>query len=242
MIRVEVIGDCRLILGDCLTQLDGIEADACVSDPPYGIAYQHSGFGASTRPNTGRHARRNDNQPITGDDKPFDPTPLLRFPSVLLWGADHFSQQLPHGRFLAWNKLGSMESYDSFSDVEFAWHNKRAAARICNLMWKGICQDKAGEGNGVRWHPMQKPVALMTWSLEQAETNPGDLVFDPYMGSGTTGVACVRTGRRFIGIEVDQRFFDVACKRIAEAVRLAKCNLFKAEDQPPTVRQGELWG
>lgn len=127
-----------------------------------------------------------------------------------------YAPRLPHGRWLAWNKLGHLEPWDDFSDVEFAWQNRRGADRIFSLLWKGLVQ---GEkiGGGERFHPTQKPVGLMAWCLEQA--GDAETILDPFMGSGTTGVACVNLGRKFIGIEIEPRYFDIACKRIAEAYR-----------------------
>ena len=121
-----------------------------------------------------------------------------------------------HGRFLAWNKLGDMEPWDSFSDVEFAWHSEEGAARIFSMKWKGVACDKRGESNGLREHVTQKPIRLMLWSIEQCKR--AYHVVDPYMGSGTTGVAAVKLGRKFTGIEIEPKYFDIACRRIAEAL------------------------
>lgn len=200
-------------LGDCLEVLPTLpgEVDAIVSDPPYGIAHVKGSGGK------GKHNRRNI-APIIGDAEPFDPSPILAFDNVLIWGADHYAARLPadQGRWLAWNKLDDMESFDSFSDVEFAWHSKGGAARIFNFKWKGIASVKAGEEVG-RQHPMQKPVALMRWCIEQAGMPRS--ILDPFMGSGTTGVAAVKLGRRFTGIEIDPGYFDIACRRIAAALK-----------------------
>lgn len=206
MRRVEYIGSATLFHCDCLDLLSELSRGAAViADPPYGIDFKHGGGGR------GRHRRRND-AAIAGDHQPFDPTPWLTFSEVILWGANHFAMRLPHGRWLAWNKLGDMKPWDDFSDVEFAWQNKRAAERIFSLRWKGLIR---GEENGeVRHHPSQKPVGLMRWCIEATSSS---LVIDPYMGSGTTGIACHLLGRRFIGIELDAKHFDTACRRIEEA-------------------------
>lgn len=208
MSRIETIGDATLYLGDCreiLPTLTGIEA--LVSDPPYGIAH------VKGRGGRGKHDRRNI-APIAGDEGPFDPTALLGFPDVILWGASHYAQRLPHGRWLVWDKLAGLASYDSFSDIEIAWHNQRGAERIFRHMWKGICQDS--EKDAKREHPTQKPIALMSWCIDQVR---GRLICDPYMGTGTTGVAAIKAGRKFIGIEIEPCYFDVACRRIAETAR-----------------------
>lgn len=207
-------GTVRLINADCLAVLPTLDkgsVDAVVTDPPYGIGYRK---GASGRPAWAGHIRPVFDS-IIGDDKPFDPSPLLCFNNVLTWGANHYASRLPDsGRWLAWNKLDGMEAFDSFSDVEFAYHSKRGACRIISFKWKGIASVKAGEENGKRYHPTQKPVGVMAWSLDQSGCGEGSTILDPFMGSGTTGVACVRTGRKFIGIELDPGYFEIAKQRI----------------------------
>lgn len=221
--RKEVIGACELYFGDCREILPTLgKIDAVVSDPPYGISYHR---GAGGRP--GAHSKplgsRND-APIAGDDNPFDPSPWLGFREILLWGADHYASALPHGRWLAWNKLGDKEPWDDFSDVEFAWMNSRGASRIYSHLWKGLCQKGA---NVKRQHPTQKPVELMMWCLGLVK---GETILDPFMGSGTTGVACVKLGRRFIGIEIEPKYFDIACKRIEAATK--QPDLFVEQPKP----------
>lgn len=195
--------------GDCTSFLESLpKAAAIISDPPYGIAYAHAGTGK------GKHSRRN-TAPIHGDRDPFNPQPWLDgWENVILWGAEHFAQRLPHGRFLAWDKLDGLKSYDSFSDVEFAWHSKRGAARIFRYLWKGICQ--AGDKEQGRDHPTQKPMPLMRWCIEQAG-NPA-LVIDPYMGVGTTLRAAKEMGVKAIGIEIEERYCEAAVRRLAQEV------------------------
>lgn len=209
MTRTETIGRATLYLGDALEvrTFVGIGA-AVVSDPPYGIAFVKGGGGK------GKHSVRNI-APIHGDNEPFDPSPWLDFSSVILWGANHYAARLPHGRWLAWDKLAGLSEFDSFSDVEFAWRNGRGKDRIFSHLWKGICKDSE-KGGKERWHPTQKPVALMQWCIAPLEEG---LIFDPYMGSGTTGVAAIREGRAFVGSEIDPGYFDIACRRIEDAQR-----------------------
>lgn len=214
--RCEIIGDATLYLGDCREIAGALPAgSAIVSDPPYGIAFQRSTGGARHT----KHAAARGNRPIVGDDAPFDPSPWTAFDECILWGADHFYPRLPDsGRWLAWNKLGHKEPWDSFSDVEFAWHSGEGAARIFSMLWKGIATDNRGENNGQRDHPTQKPVRLMAWCIDMIAS---PIIVDPYMGSGTTGVAAIKLGRRFIGCEIDPAYFDVACRRIEEQWRQA---------------------
>ena len=211
-VRIERNGvTVELHCGDCLAIAPALTRGfAVISDPPYGIGYCKGSGGK------GKHNRRNIER-IQGDDEPFDPAVWLEYSNVLLWGADHYAQRLPRGRWLVWDKLNGLPSFDSFSDIEVAWHNRTGAARIYHYMWKGICQQ--GDKEGGRVHPTQKPVPLMAWCLEQAGVQIGETVLDPYMGSGTTGVACLRTGRNFVGIECDTKHFTNAVARIQREAR-----------------------
>ena len=214
MSRIERIGNATLYLGDCREILPSLpKVDAVITDPPYGIGYVHSGCGNTAA------ANKRGSPPIHGDKEPFDPMPWVELcPEVLLFGADHFYPRLPDsGRWLAWNKLGDMTPWDSFSDVEFIWHSRDKAARIFSMKWKGLACDKVGENGGLREHVTQKPLRLMRWCIEQCG-NP-DLILDPYMGSGSTGVAAMQMGLSFIGCEIEPKYFDIACRRIDDAQR-----------------------
>ena len=224
--RREVIGAQTLYLGDCHEIAPALAYDAVLADPPYGIGFT---FGGKVSGKAAVNGNKRANKPIHGDDKPFDPARWLHRPCIL-WGANHFAQRLPHGRWLAWNKLGDSEPWDSFADVEFAWQNTRGADRIFSLLWKGLAQGQKEGGTGERFHPTQKPVALMRWCL--GFLPDAGVVLDPFMGSGTTLVAYVKEGRAGIGIEIDEGYFDVACRRVDEAQRQG--DLFVAPPPAPT--------
>jgi site-specific DNA-methyltransferase (adenine-specific) len=211
--RKEILADgVELYLGDYREVLPMLgKVDAVVTDPPYGIGFEKGAGGNGAQPK----ARRRDYGKIVGDDQPFDPRLWLGWPCIL-WGANHYSSRLPHGRWLAWNKLGDLKPWDSFSDVEFAWQNTRAADRIFSLLWKGLCQGEKLNG-GLRGHPTQKPIGLMEWCIEHLPANV-ETILDPFMGSGSTGVAAVNLGRKFIGIEIEPKYFEIACKRIQDAI------------------------
>lgn len=216
-------GSVWLMEGDCLEilpQLSGI--DACVTDPPYGIGWD---VGINPYGNL-RSQFGKQYKPIVGDDKEFDPTPFLAFDKVVLFGANHFANKLPNsGAWIVWDKRMHVASTDQ-SDCEMAWFNVGNCARMIRYLYHGggsIAKENgtaAGQGKVVSLHPTQKPVEVMLRCLDFIGI--ADTILDPFTGSGTTGLACIRTGRKFIGIEIDPHHYDTAVSRIqAELARTA---------------------
>jgi len=230
VIKREVqIGDCRLILGDCLEVMPLLgKVDAVVTDPPYGIEFSRGagggGFGGKIR-----YQSNPDRLPmINGDDQPFDPAPLLKLAvPLILWGANHYADKLPtSARWLIWDKRRGTAVND-FADCEMAWTNLPGPARVLPHMWNGGLRDS--EQGIPRVHKTQKAIVVMEWCLgflPDAKT-----ILDPFMGSGTTLVACAKLGRKGIGIELDPDYFEIACKRVAEAYR--QPDLFIAPPEKP---------
>jgi len=203
--RKEVIGDATLYLGDCLEILPTLEkVDAVITDPPYGIgADTHAGPESSgwTQWASGGWDRE---RPARSA---FD---LMRKGSKaqIVWGGNYFTDYLPPTmQWLVWDK--GQRNF-SLADCEFAWTSQRKAARIFTYSRGAALQDG-------KEHPTQKPLALMTWCIERLESP--QTILDPFMGSGTTGVACMNLGRKFIGIEIEPKYFDIACERIENAQR-----------------------
>jgi len=202
-----VIGNAELYLGDCQPILsawkeEGRTFDACCTDPPYGIGEDGGKF-------RGRKGQGHRVLPKMGWDHStpekqcFD---LMREISEIqiIWGGNYFTDKLPVSRgWLYWDKLMGGD----FSDGELAWTSLDRTLKsfqLCNKM-------------GGKEHPTQKPIKLMKWCigfLPDAKT-----ILDPYLGSGSTGVAAVQMGRKFIGIEREERYFDIACRRIEQAQR-----------------------
>ena len=204
-----------LYQGDCLDVMREIPSgsvDAVVTDPPYGISY------VLGRGGNGVCARRNCDKPIYGDDIPFDPSPWLNWP-LLFWGANHCRKVPAGGSWLVWDKSpGGIGPDVSFADAEIAWTSKPGIKRnVCRYLWMGIACVKAGENNGKRDHPTQKPLGLMRWCISLLDLPVGATILDPYMGSGSTGVAAAQLGYNFIGIEIDPTYFAMAERRIKEA-------------------------
>lgn len=239
--RTEVIGDATLYLGDALEISANFDRSwSLVSDPPYGQSYQVNTFYAGgTRDSSviqrnGKTLRVRPTlySPIAGDDVPFDPRPWLEFSEILLWGAHKFADRLPEGSFLVWDKVPTGKLRDQ-GDGEVAWLNRQQPLRIFRLLWDGLCvgvgarhEVTAGQK---RFHPAQKPEALMLWCLGFIK---GQTIFDPFMGSGTTGVAALRLGHKFVGVELDPTYFDIACKRIEAERRQPRLPLPMRVDLP----------
>jgi site-specific DNA-methyltransferase (adenine-specific)/modification methylase len=201
----------RLFCADCLEILPTLvtgSVDAVVADPPYGMG-KFNRFGSR-----GNLTDAMPYTPIVGDDKPFDPSPFLDYPKVILFGGNWFSDKLPAAAgWIIWDKRDGMTS-NNFGDCEMAWVKDSIATRIIRHRWNGMIKDS--EKDQHRVHPMQKPIAVLKWIVENY-TNPDNIILDPFMGSGTTGVACVQTGRKFIGIEIEEKYFEIAKKRIQQA-------------------------
>lgn len=226
--RIETLAEgVTLYLGDCREILPALpKVDAVVTDPPYGISYETYKPSRTSRPYTKasdvpRRAVTKDHRfaRIVGDDKPFDPSTLLSFAdNLVLWGANHYANRLPASMcWFSWDKKCGKAADSSIGDCELAWTRglPYETVRCFRHMWAGFQRDS--EVGGVRLHPTQKPIALLKWCLEfypDART-----ILDPYMGSGTTGVAAVKLGRQFIGIEIEERYFTIACRRIEEALK-----------------------
>jgi len=208
-----------LYLGDCYELLaqGKLKTDALVSDPPYGINFIHGGGGGGASMIPGGYPS---SKPIVGDDKPFDPMPWINASggkAIVLFGADHYKTRLPEGgRFMVWDKSCGQGSAAMFCDAEFIWTNRKNARSIYRHFWMGATR-KADTKKKV--HVSQKPVALMAWCIETARIGVGKVVLDPFMGSGSTGVACMQTGRKFIGCEIDAEYFLIACQRIEEELQ-----------------------
>lgn len=237
--KVVVIGQCELYLGDCMEVMLALEGvDAVVSDPPYGIAFAHGGNDNSGI-GGGRYATKFAKVKIAGDDAPFDPAHLLTFPSAILWGGNHFADKLPaSSSWLIWDKRAASGHTNDFADCEMAWTNGKGVARVFRHHWDGMM--RASERGMPRVHPTQKPIELMQWCLNFV--TGGGIVLDPYMGSGTTGVACAKAGRPFIGIELDPGYFEIACRRIRDAHRQVDMFAAAAAPEPPKAAQQALMG
>ena len=197
-VEIVTIGDAQLYLGDCMEVLPTLgKVDAVITDPPYGISANKQTLGKGKK------------QFFRGDD--WDKTApdlalcIAAAPAVCFWGGNYFSDQLPvTNDWLIWHKNNDGRS---FSECEMAWSNFGKQTRHLTHHWSG--EEKS--------HPTQKPLPVMLWCIKQAGS--AETILDPFMGSGTTGVAAIQLGRKFIGIERERKYFDIACERIENAQR-----------------------
>ena len=241
-----IIGNAELYLGDAREIVPTLERpNAIVSDPPYGQAQNTNVVSAGGSRDYVIHDKRREGaahryagggldstgkaiqwpKGIAGDDKPFDPAWLLSAADkALLWGGHKFGDRLPRGRWLAWDKVPTGKVRDQ-GDGELAWTNVKpdAPLRIYRLLWDGVCVGSAARhevtAGTPRAHPTQKPQSLMAWCLGFLELAPNSMIADPYMGAGSTGLAAIAAGHRFVGCEIEPLYFEIACRRIEQAQR-----------------------
>lgn len=207
MTRKEIIGAATLYLGDCLDILPTLpKVDAVITDPPYGIG--RDGQIKTTGGNGGRKAYEFLGWDGDRPEKEIFTLMLIAADKHIIWGGNYFADMLPPSmRWLVWDKGQRINQ----SDGELAWTSMQQALRICTMNRVELMKDGAE-------HPTQKPIALMKWCIEQCP-NP-QTILDPFMGSGTTGVAAVQMGRKFIGIEREPKYFEIAVRRIEDAQRM----------------------
>ena len=210
--------DCR----DVLASLPKV--DLVLTDPPYGISYDAS---------HSKYHNGIDRGEAKWDREPFDPSSILALGvPAIIWGGNCFSASLPPSvGWLCWCKTARDGADIRQADMELAWTNCIRRPRIFHHLWIGAYRES--ESGFRNWHPTQKPEALMRWCLSLVPN--AALVCDPYMGSGTTLVAAKQLGRRAIGIEIEEKYVQIAINRLRQEV-------FQFEEPKPQPVQEMLLG
>ena len=210
------IGDAELYLGDCLEILPTLcKVDAVITDPPYGIGADKN-LRANKRHGAALVASKDYGSANWDSTSPTQTTLNAVADCAtwsIFWGGNYFRFD-PSACWLVWDKDNGDNGY---ADCELAWTNLPKAVRKFRWRWMGMLQELAGNKKEERQHPTQKPVQLLEWCIRHCPQ--ANSILDPFMGSGTTGVAYANLGRKFIGIEIEKKYFDIACERIDNAYR-----------------------
>jgi DNA modification methylase len=211
--------DIEIIQANCLDRLrlmPNKSVDLILTDIPYGIGIHRMNFVKSGPQKIGK-ATRNDYR-TTGDwDTPLDSAVLDEIKRVaktyVVWGGNYVPFEWGR-QWLVWDKRIEDKYQNDYSDCELATTSIDGPSRIFRYMWSGFLR---GDNSFFekRYHPTQKPVALMQWCIELF-TQPGDTVLDCFSGSGTTAVACYRTRRKCIAIEISPEYCQIARQRIQD--------------------------
>lgn len=204
-----------LYCGDCLDILPtlDVKADLVLTDPPYGIGASKIGF----RSGKGWAVYDNDVWDMSIPSKNIFNAMLNASTNQIIWGGNYFTEHLPPSMgWLVWNK--GQRNF-SLADGELAWTSFNKALRIFDYSRGEALQDG-------KVHPTQKPIALFEWCLSNY-SEQGNTILDPFAGSGTTAIACIRYNRRYILIEKEEKYCEIAAKRID--AELDQADIFRSE-------------
>lgn len=219
-----------LRLGDCLELMGGVldkSVDAVITDPPYGIKINR----CANRFGTATHKSRRATGLAWDDSIPtkeyFDEIKRVS-KNQIIFGANFFIENLYSSPcWIVWDKRGDLPDVP-FSPFELAWTSFNRQPKRYVIRNHGFIRDSRDERTG---HPTQKPTELIEHILLDF-TKEGDTILDPFMGSGTTGVACVKLNRNFIGFEINKEYFEIAQRRINEALVTPKLDALSQVNVP----------
>ena len=204
----------KLYNGDCLEYLKTLkdnEIDIIITDPPYGKKADKgtNGFGCS------KNRRYNDNWDSKIPNKEVFDEILRVSKKVIIFGGNYFAHLLPPSKcWIFWDKKGDIVFKNPFADGELIYTNFTKPVKKIVFKQQGFITDSKDK----RVHPTQKPSELMEILINEY-TKEDDIILDCFMGSGSTGVACMNTNRKFIGVELDKNYFNIAKQRIEEACK-----------------------
>jgi len=203
----------RVYCGDCLELMKEIpdkSIDLVLTDPPYGIL-NSCGWINQPGKRIGKAPQIDYSVSFDWDERPEKETfdEIIRVSNnQIIFGGNYFPLP-PSSCWIVWDRRNGE---CSFADCELAWTSFNTATRIFRYRWQGMLQEDMSHKEE-RVHPTQKPLKLIEWCLLKY-SQPGDTILDPFLGSGTTAVACVKTGRNYIGIEKEPKYVEIALKRL----------------------------
>ena len=236
MFKIEDVVN-KIHCADCLEFMKEIpdkSIDLVLTDPPYGInviggakSFGSIGgaksFGSIGGANIVRAniVRANIYEPIKNDDRKIDFAEIFRVSkNQIIFGGNYFDFPIKKG-WIVWDKKCKNDWNDNFSDGELAWTSFDRPLKIFRHLYMGLMRQNKKEIKRV--HPTQKPIELMRWIIKNY-SNKNDLVLDCFLGSGTTAVACAELGRRYIGVEINEAYCEIARKRTKIVEQ--QCKLF----------------
>lgn len=221
-------GEQRLVCGDCTDAavaaevMRGEKTGAVVTDPPYGMNLDTDWSNiVGSLGSIGYQTKGGKYAPVIGDEKPFDPAPIFALwnaPEMFLFGADYYAEKIPDrakGSWLVWDKRKDSQADAIGSEFELVWSKARHKRRVLRHDWFGFLSSENGSDARNRQHPTQKPVSLIEDILKQWVPNEST-VADPFLGSGTTLVACHRLHRKGRGIEISAPYCSVTLERLSD--------------------------
>ena len=243
--RIERIGDAELHLGDCLEILPTLgKVDAVVTDPPYGVSLTVKTSFWDTKSGKAAPASvsyRDDPTTIAALISEAIPAALALASRAAIFSGHRMLQHYPMWRSLGSVYVGGASGRDPWGfgcTNPILYYGKDPYLATGRGSLPNSFSDSAN--NPERFdHPCPKPVKWMLWLVNRASL-PSELILDPFMGSGTTGVACAKLGRKFIGIEIDPGYFEIACRRVDDAYR--QRDLFRDAPKPVKPTQPSLLG
>ena len=206
---------CTIYHGDCREILPTLEpVDLVLTDPPYGI-----GEAAGANKSRGKLATSKDYGVATWDNERIDKVTIRACIAAgrhaIIFGGNYYTDFLPQNTcWLIWDKENGESD---FADCEIAWTNLPGAVRRIRHMWNGMLR----KGNETRYHPTQKPTHVITWCISKADEKTKQevgTILDPFLGSGTTLRAAKDLGRKAIGIEIEEKYCEIAAKRLRQEV------------------------
>lgn len=215
--------DHRIICGDCLEVLKTYSVpDVILTDPPYGMNLDADWSGIrKTGPALGFASISGKKYPkITGDNKAFDPMPIFdlwgdEVKEVFLFGADYYADRIPNrlnGSWLVWDKRKDTQSEGFGSEFELIWSKNKHKRRVLRHDWFGFLSSDNTQEARNRDHPAQKPTSLMADILCQWSKS-GDIVYDPFIGTGSTLLACEMHNRKCIGVEIEPEYVSLVLSK-----------------------------